>query len=170
MITPACVQVLARYNNWQNHSIYTAAGTLTVEERQLPRGAFWGSIEATLHHILWADRLWLSRLGGGPPPRAASMPETASEGGDWESLKTQRLEQDAAITAWADSVEQAHLDGTLTYVSKAIGKEFTHNIGILTIHMFNHQTHHRGQVHAMLTAAGARPEDTDIPFMPPGFG
>lgn len=166
MITTELVQTLADYNLWQNTSIYAAADTLADAERKIDRGAFWGSIEGTLNHILWGDRLWLSRLGGGAPPVAKSMPETVLEGGGWDGLKRARGEQDAAILAWAASVEQSHLDSSFTYVSAAIGKEFTQNIGLLTIHMFNHQTHHRGQVHAMLTAAGAEPEDTDIPFMP----
>ena len=65
MITPSLVRTLSDYNQWQNVSLYTAADSLSVEERQKDRGAFWGSIEATLNHILWGDRLWLSRLGGG---------------------------------------------------------------------------------------------------------
>lgn len=166
MITPELVRTLSDYNKWQNASIYSAADTLSDDERTKDRGAFWGSIEATLNHILWGDRLWLSRLGDGKPPNATSMPATANEGGDWEALKQARREQDAAIAAWADAVSQSHLSASFTYVSAAIGKEFTQNVGLLTIHMFNHQTHHRGQVHAMLTAAGAKPEDTDIPFMP----
>lgn len=166
MITPKLVQTLSDYNRWQNSSLYAAADTLSAEERVRDRGAFWGSIEATLNHVLWGDRIWLSRLGGGPPPTGTSMPESAREGGDWEALKRAREEQDAAIAAWAAVVDQARLDSSFTYVSAAIGKELTLNVGLLTVHMFNHQTHHRGQVHAMLTAAGATPEDTDIPFMP----
>ena len=95
-----------------------------------------------------------------------TVSESVLEGGDWEGLKQARQEQDAATTAWASSVEQSHLDADITYVSAVTGQEFTRNIGLMTAHMFNHQTHHRGQVHAMLTAAGARPSDTDIPFMP----
>lgn len=166
VITPLLVQTMSDYNRWQNTSIFSAADTLSSAERARSRGAFWGSIEATLNHVLWGDRLWLSRLGQGTPPKGTSMLDTIDEGGDWESLKKARREQDAAIADWAASVEQVHLDASFTYVSAAIGKEFTQNIGLLTVHMFNHQTHHRGQVHAMLTAAGATPEDTDIPFMP----
>lgn len=166
MITPELVRTLSDYNQWQNSSVYNAADALSDDERTKQRGAFWGSIEATLNHVLWGDRLWLSRLGDGAPPTGKSMAETTREGGDWASLKQARREQDKAIAAWAASVEQTHLASSLTYVSAAIGKEFTQNIGLLTIHMFNHQAHHRGQVHAMLTAAGAKLEDTDIPFMP----
>ncbi|MEM7251057.1 MAG: DinB family protein [Pseudomonadota bacterium] len=166
MITTRLVQTLADYNQWQNASVYAAADALTDADRTFDRGAFWGSIEGTLNHILWGDRLWLSRLGDGEPPNSQSMPDTTKEGGEWRALKRARAEQDAAISAWAASVEQSHLDSYFTYVSAAIGKEFTQNVGLLTIHMFNHQTHHRGQVHAMLTNAGTTPEDTDLPFMP----
>lgn len=166
MITPDLVRTMSDYNRWQNTSIFNAADTISSEDRTKQRGAFWGSIEATLNHVLWGDRLWLSRLGDGRPPNGKSMPDTAQEGGNWESLKRARWEQDQSIAEWAASVNQSHLNSSLTYVSAAIGKEFTQNVGLLTIHMFNHQTHHRGQVHAMLTAAGARPEDTDLPFMP----
>ncbi len=166
MITTKLIQILADYNKWQNTSAYAAATSLTEVERKADRGAFWGSIEGTLNHILWGDRLWMSRLGGGVPPKSKSMQETVLEGGEWAELRHARDELDSTISAWAASVEQSHLDSSITYVSAAIGKEFTQNVGLLTIHMFNHQTHHRGQVHAMLTAAGAKPEDTDIPFMP----
>ena len=166
MITTKLVQTLADYNKWQNTSAYTAADLLTDADRSADCGAFWGSIEGTLNHILWGDRLWMSRLGGGEPPKAKSMRETVKEGGDWVELQRARDELDSEISAWAATVEQSHLDNTITYVSAAIGKEFTQNIGLLTIHMFNHQTHHRGQVHAMLTAVGATVDDTDIPFMP----
>ena len=169
MITPTLVRHMAAYNKWQNASIYGAANTLSAEERQRDRGAFWGSIEGTLHHLLWGDRLWLSRLGDGEGPTAKSMPETVTEGVDWQTLKSLRQKQDDAIAAWADAVNQAHLDGTITYISAAIGGEFTQSVGLMTVHMFNHQAHHRGQVHAMLTMAGAKPDDTDIPFMPGSY-
>ena len=116
MITPQLVQQLARYNRWQNASIYGAADTLPAEERQKDRGAFWGSIEATLHHLLWGDRLWLSRLGGGQGPNAKSMPETIVEGVDWDTLKDLRKQQDEAIAAWADGVQQAYLDLSLIHI------------------------------------------------------
>ena len=94
------------------------------------------------------------------------MSETVLECGDWLELRRARSEQDAAICTWAAVVAQSHLDDAITYFSGAAGHELTRNVGLLTVHMFNHQTHHRGQVHAMLTAAGAQPDDTDLPFMP----
>ncbi|MEM6623633.1 MAG: DinB family protein [Pseudomonadota bacterium] len=166
MITPELLQTLSQYNRWRNASLYGAADTLTAAERLADRGAFWGSIEATLNHILWGDRMWLWRFGAGDPPRNKTIEGMLTEGGDWDSLKVARQRQDAAIAAWAETIEQAQLDGSMTFFSVAVNQELTRNTGLLVMHMFNHQTHHRGQVHAMLTAAGAKPDDTDIPFMP----
>ena len=68
MIDVHYVQCMARYNRWQNENLYGAADTLSDVERRRDRGAFFGSIHATLNHLLWADRIWMSRLAGTPPP------------------------------------------------------------------------------------------------------
>ncbi len=119
MIDNRFVQMMARYNGWQNRAAYAAADTLTDAERRLDRGAFFTSIHATLSHLLWADRIWLSRFDRCP------------------------------------------------WYSGAAGRNVSAPLGIVLPHIFNHQTHHRGQVHAMLTAAGCRTEDTDLFLMPP---
>src|SRR5262249_61941899 len=77
MIDVAYVQRLTRYNRWQNESLYGVADTLSDAERKRARGAFFGSIHATLNHLLWADRIWLSRLAGTPRPEGC-IPESAS--------------------------------------------------------------------------------------------
>jgi uncharacterized damage-inducible protein DinB len=80
MIDAAYVQRMARYNRWQNENLYGAADALSDAERQRTRGAFFGSIHATLNHLLWGDRIWMSRLAGTPRPegvfrsRCRSMP------------------------------------------------------------------------------------------------
>src|SRR5262245_41939313 len=71
MIDLAYVQCMARYNRWQNDNLYGVADTLSDAERRRDRGAFFGSIHATLNHLLWADRIWMSRLAGTPPPEGA---------------------------------------------------------------------------------------------------
>ena len=68
MIGVGYVQRMARYNRWQNENLYTAADALSEEERRRQRGAFFGSIQATLNHLLWADRMWMSRFAGTPRP------------------------------------------------------------------------------------------------------
>jgi len=148
MIDVHYVQCMARYNRWQNENLYGAADTLSDAERRRDRGAFFGSIHATLNHLLWADRIWMSRLAGTPHPDGG-IPESVALHSDWDELKRERKAFDAVVIDWADRLDAASLAGEL-----------------LVTHMFNHQTHHRGQVHCMLTQAGGKPGDTDLPFLP----
>ena len=62
MITPAHAHMMARYNRWQNRSLYAAVVTLSDAQRREDKGAFFGSLHKTLAHILWADRVWMSRF------------------------------------------------------------------------------------------------------------
>lgn len=166
MITPDYVQLMARYNAWQNRSLYGAANTLSDAERKRERGAFFGSIHATLSHLLFGDQIWMSRLAGMPAPRPKSIAESTTAMPDWAELEAERIALDGAIAQWAQSLSSAALDGDLSWYSGSLQRGMVQPRWHLVVHMFNHQTHHRGQVHAMLTAAGARPDDTDIPFMP----
>ena len=165
MIDLGYVQRLARYNRWQNESLYGVADTLTDAERKRARGAFFGSIHATLNHLLWADRIWMSRLAGTPRPEGG-IPEWVSIYGDWDDLKRERAAFDAVMVDWADRLDPAALAGELTWFSGAIKAERRKPKWLLVTHMFNHQTHHRGQVHCMLTQAGGKLGDTDLPLMP----
>ena len=166
MITPAYAQLMARYNKWQNESLYGAASDLGDEERRRERGAFFGSIHKTLNHILWGDEAWMSRLAGHPAPPDLGLGKSVNYYDDWEALRAARAKTDAAILGWADAAAPEEFEGDFTWRSGVLKRELTRPRWLLFTHMFNHQTHHRGQVHAMLTAAGARPDDTDIPFMP----
>jgi uncharacterized damage-inducible protein DinB len=165
MIDPGYVRRLARYNRWQNDNLYGVADTLSDAERRRERGAFFGSIHATLNHLLWADRIWMSRLAGTPRP-TGGIPESVSLYGDWNELKRERAAFDRTILDWAERLDDAALAGELTWYSAAVKAERRQPIWLLVTHMFNHQTHHRGQVHCMLTQAGGKPGDTDLPFMP----
>ena len=166
MIGPDHVQLMARYNRWQNENLYGAADGLSAQDRTADQGAFFGSIEATLNHVLWADRIWMSRFDGWPKPDKPNITESTREAGDWSRLKADRAAFDRDLIAWADGLCADDLAGDLTWFSGATGREWSQPLWLLITHLFNHQTHHRGQVHAMLTAKGARPQDTDIPFMP----
>jgi uncharacterized damage-inducible protein DinB len=156
---------MARYNRWQNENLYGAADALSDAERQRTRGAFFGSIHATLNHLLWGDRIWMSRLAGTPRPEGG-IPQSVSLYADWNDLKRERAAFDTVIIDWADQLEDASLAGELTWFSGAIKAEVRKPKWLLVTHMFNHQTHHRGQVHCMLTQAGSKPGDTDLPFTP----
>ena len=165
MIDRAYVQRMARYNRWQNENLYGVADRLSDEERRRERGAFFGSIHKTLSHLVWADHIQMSRFTDVPPPRVG-IPESVSLYNDWNGLKDERARFDATIIDWADAADPAWLAGVHTYYSGATKRDVTQPCWVLVTHMFNHQAHHRGQVHCMLTQAGGKPSDTDLPFMP----
>jgi uncharacterized damage-inducible protein DinB len=165
MIDRAYVQRMARYNRWQNENVYGAAGRLSDEERRRERGAFFGSIHKTLSHLVWADHIQMSRFTNVTKPKAG-IPESAALFPDWDALKEERTRFDGTIIDWAVAVDPAWLASDHTYYSGAMKREVTQPCWVLVTHMFNHQAHHRGQVHCMLTQAGGKPSDTDLPFMP----
>jgi len=165
MITPAYVRTMAAYNRWQNENLYGAADGLSEVERNAPRGAFFGSIHGTLNHLLWGDQTWMSRFAGMPTPKAKGIRDSIAMYEDWAELRSARKAFDETIVGWADGLEAAWLEGDLTWFSGAAGREVTKPKGLLVAHMFNHQTHHRGQVHCLLTQCGVKPGDTDMPFM-----
>jgi uncharacterized damage-inducible protein DinB len=165
MIDRSYVQRMARYNRWQNENLYGVADLLPDAERRQERGAWFGSIHKTLSHILWGDRNWMGRFTDLPRP-TVGIPESVSLYPDWENLRSERAGFDRTILDWADTIDDAWLAADQTFYSGATKREWTHPRWVLVTHMFNHQTHHRGQVHSMLTQAGGRPSDTDLTFMP----
>ena len=156
---------MARYNRWQNENLHGVADRLSDEERRRERGAFFGSIHKTLSHLMWADRIWMSRFADVPRPDGG-IPESVSLYPDWEPLRRERASFDATMIGWADGLDQAWLAGPLTWYSGGAKRELTKPRWVTVTHMFNHQTHHRGQVHSMLTQAGGKPHDTDLFIMP----
>jgi len=166
MIGPDYVTTMAAYNRWQNEQLLSAADGLDESARRLERGAFFGSIHATLNHILWGDQIWMHRLADAPAPRARSIAESLTQCATWADLKSARRGFDQVLVDWASTLDRDRLDGELHWFSGSMGRDLRKPRWLLVTHMFNHQTHHRGQVHAMLTAAGAKLGDTDLPFMP----
>jgi uncharacterized damage-inducible protein DinB len=161
MITPAYVSLMAEYNAEMNRRLYAAAGRLTDAERKTDRGAFWGSIHRTLTHLLWGDTQWMSRFDDWPKPEVPGK-QSADMIDDFATLCARREKADADIVAWAGRVDDAWLASDLVWFSGAAQKEMHGKKGPLVVHFFNHQTHHRGQVHALLTACGQETGDTDL--------
>ncbi|MGD9659174.1 MAG: DinB family protein [Methylocystis sp.] len=166
MICSTFAQTMARYNRWQNAGLYAAADSLSDDDRRKDRGAFFKSIHATLSHLLWADHMWLSRIADAPAP-SIPLEQSVSYRDDWGTLKRDRTACDERLIVWADEVTDEWLIGDLVWRSGIIQAEITRPKWLVVSHIFNHQTHHRGQVHAMLTAAGAKPQDTDLILMGP---
>jgi uncharacterized damage-inducible protein DinB len=161
MITPVYIQTMAAYNAEMNRRLYGAAAHLSDAERRMPRGAFWGSIHGTLTHILWGDQQWMSRFDDWPKP-TTPIKQSAGMIEDFAALSAARERADADISRWAAKVDDAWLARDMTWFSSAANREVSAPHQLLVSHFFNHQTHHRGQVHAMLTAAGQETGDTDL--------
>lgn len=166
MITPAYIHAMAEYNSAMNRRVYDAAGRLRDEERRASRGAFWGSIHGTLAHLLWADQMWMSRFDGWERPEG-KLAESGEDGRSFEALRAGRQAMDVKLESWARTIGADWLGTDQTWFSGVAGREMSRPRTILVVHLFNHQTHHRGQVHAMLTAAGEDTGATDLPFVLP---
>ncbi|MCA9565383.1 MAG: damage-inducible protein DinB [Myxococcales bacterium] len=155
---------MAIYNAWMNEKVYSATAKLSDEERKLDRGAFFGSIHRTLNHILWADLLWLARMKGDPLPEIGGVDAVLHEG--FEDLWSARRKTDEAIRAWTETIDDASLDTDLTIHSRATGSTLVCKRRIALMQIFNHQTHHRGQITTLLTQAGVDVGVTDLPRVP----
>ncbi|WP_299707548.1 DinB family protein [uncultured Tateyamaria sp.] len=158
------LRLMARYNAWQNGSLVAAADRLSDAERWQDRGAFFGSIAATFNHVLWDDALWLARFAEDVRPEL-SVPVSLEAPRDWGAFKTLRTERDAEILAWAEGLASSDLEGVIAWYPGGENTRVEKPAAVCFAHLFNHQTHHRGQIHGMLTAAGARPEPTDLPML-----
>ncbi len=164
MITPAYVDVMARYNAEANRRWYGAAATLSDAQRREDRGAFFGTLHGTLCHILWADNMWMSRFAGWDKP-AIAQKDSPTLYDEFDALRAARVDADARLIAWSAGVTQEWLDDELVWFSGSVQREMRQKRNILVVHMFNHQTHHRGQAHALITALGGKTGDTDLPFI-----
>ena len=161
MITPDYVRLMAAYNAEMNRRLYGAAANLADAERKADRGAFWKSIHGTLVHLYWGDCQWMSRFDGWAKPDVP-IKQSAGMIEDFAELRARRVKADADIEAWAGRIDDAWLAEDLVWFSGAAGREMRRAKGKLLVHFFNHQTHHRGQAHAMLTACGQQTGDTDL--------
>ena len=142
--------VLARYNAWANHKLYDAVEALPDAERRADRGVFFRSLHRTLNHVLVVDRLWMARFAGAPTP-ALRLDTVVHDG--FDALRAARGEEDTGIITYVDGLDGAALRSSFGY-SPTAGGRYVAELGPALDHLFNHQTHHRGQCHAVLTGLG----------------
>jgi uncharacterized damage-inducible protein DinB len=146
-------RMFAGYNAWANGRIYDAAARLADADYRADRGAFFGSVHGTLNHLLVADRIWMRRFtGAGEAPNrldAILFEELAP-------LRAAREAEDARIAGWVESLSAEDLAGMIRYATLSSPAAIEQRLGTALAHIFNHQTHHRGQVHGLLTAIGGR--------------
>ncbi len=151
-------RMLARYNRLANDRLYEACARLGEVELKRARPAFFGSIHGTLNHILLGDRIWLTRFAGEEVP-STGLDAILYE--DFGALSAARREADARIEAFVGGLTEAFLAGTFRYVNNE-GTTFADPVAMLVGHLFNHQTHHRGQVTDMLMQTDVKPPVLDL--------
>jgi uncharacterized damage-inducible protein DinB len=142
-------RMFAGYNAWCNERLYDAAALVSDTDYRADRGAFFKSLHGTLNHILVADRIWMRRftgVGERPPSLDAILFE------DFAVLRAARRSQDVLITRYIDTLDDERLAGTLAYKTLVNPQTIEQPLAPALDHFFNHQTHHRGQAHALLTA------------------
>lgn len=144
-------QMLAAYNSWANAVLYDAAGQLDAEELNRNLGGFFGSLFGTMSHILVADRIWLHRFTGQGPSYGALDARPYDTLAD---LVAARVAEDERIVAWIDGLSDDQLQATITYTPVTNPVPVSQKLAPVLSHLFNHQTHHRGQCHMTLTALG----------------
>ncbi|WP_146656134.1 DinB family protein [Labilithrix luteola] len=162
------VRVMARYNRWMNDKLYAVAEKLTDAERKQDRGAFFGSIHRTFNHLLLGDRVWLGRFTGLTLPKGELGPggiRTLDQElyADFDELRRERAKTDHDIDAFVATLTEEGLAGNLRYTRSGVVKEVP--LWHVLSHLFNHQTHHRGQVTTLLMQAGHDPGVTDLVAM-----
>jgi uncharacterized damage-inducible protein DinB len=142
-------QMFAGYNAWCNERLYDAAATLTDADYRADRGAFFKSMHGTLNHLLVGDRIWMRRFRGAgeqPPSLDAILHE------DFEALRAARRSEDTLISRYIDRLGDGDLNGILRYRTVVNPKNIEQTLAPALDHFFNHQTHHRGQAHALLSS------------------
>lgn len=153
-----------RYNRWMNDKLYALAATLSDETRKRDVGAFFKSIHGTLNHLLLADRVWLGRFKGLNVPDGFMGPGIRSLDQelyvDFADLRRQRALTDDELSSWASGVGPEQLAAPLVY--RRGGQKIEVPLWWAVAHVFNHQTHHRGQLTTVLTQLGYDPGVTDL--------
>jgi uncharacterized damage-inducible protein DinB len=149
----------AGYNAWANRRLYDAAAQLSDTDYRADKGAFFKSMHGTLNHLLTTDRIWMKRFTGegeAPDRLDAILHERLAD------LRAARDAEDRRIVAWIDSLDEARLKGVIRYRRVSTPDEFVQPLMPALDHWFNHQTHHRGQAHMILTSFAKNAPELDL--------
>ena len=161
-MTPAAhYRMFGHYNAWANSRLYDAAARLSNEQYRADRGAFFKSVHGSLNHLLVTDRIWMQRFTGeGEAPNRldAILFETLDE------LRVARETEDRRIVDFVERLDEARIAGTIKYRRVSSPEQFEQQLAPALAHWFNHQTHHRGQIHALLTGLIGTAPELDLLF------
>jgi uncharacterized damage-inducible protein DinB len=159
-MTPlAHYRMFGRYNAWANNRLYDAAARLSTEQYRADRGAFFKSVHGTLNHLLVTDRVWMQRFtgeGDAPNRLDAILFETL------EALRAAREAEDRRIIDFVDGLDDSRIAGSIKYRRVSTPEEFEQPLAPALAHWFNHQAHHRGQIHALLTGLVGQAPELDL--------
>ena len=158
MSLAAHFQMLARYNRLANEELYAVCAQLDDAAYRRRRPGSFGSIHALLNHMLLADRIWMARFEGGGK---TTLPLDSVLYEDFATLRSARAAEDSRIESLFAHPALDFFERTLTYINSR-GKDSASRMLVAVPHFFNHQTHHRGQVHVMLRDAGLQPPSLDL--------
>jgi uncharacterized damage-inducible protein DinB len=156
-------QLMAEYNCWMNQNLYSVCSVIPDEKRKQNLGAFFKSIHGTLNHLLYGDKAWMGRFTNNPFSVTVIGQELYS---DFDDLKAERNKIDQQILDWSKQLDSEWLSQSFEYTSNVDGKLRVLPTWVLVTHLFNHQTHHRGQVTTLIKQLGYDPGVTDIPWLP----
>ncbi|MEE9253774.1 MAG: DinB family protein, partial [Pseudomonadales bacterium] len=151
---------MARNNHWSNYRLYTACGLLPERDYFAQRSSFFGSLHATLNHILIVDLMYLGRL----PARELVPLDCEELHSDVDSLRTAQRATDRELIEFCVAQTSSSLSALVSF-KRADGQDYTESVARLLSHLFVHQVHHRGQVHDMLSATGVPPPQLDEFFL-----
>jgi uncharacterized damage-inducible protein DinB len=151
--------MLAAYNAWANEQLFEAASKLSDADFRADRGAFFRSVHGTLNHLLVTDRIWLRRFTGkgeAPDRLDAVLFDHLAE------LRAARRAEDRRIVAYVEELSQEALGWRIRYRTISDQTEIEQPLAPALAHFFNHQTHHRGQVHCLLTGLAGEAPSLDL--------
>lgn len=144
----ATFKMLAHANEWANKRLYEAVAKLSDVDYRTNRGAFFGSMHGTLNHLLVADRIWMHRFTGkGDCPTQLN----AVLFDDFKALRAAREAEDIRIVNYIERLTPVELSSETTFMTVSNPRRITQRLAPALSHFFNHQTHHRGQAHCLLT-------------------
>ena len=161
MTLSAQYRMFGHYNAWANARLYGAAAGLGPEQYRADRGAFFKSVHGTLNHLLATDRIWMQRFTGTgeAPDRLDAILFEA-----FDELRDAREAEDRRIVEFVDGLDDVRIAGTIKYRRVSTPEVFEQPLAPALAHWFNHQTHHRGQIHALLTGLVGQAPELDLLF------
>ena len=153
------IEMLAGFNAFANEILYDVCTELDDAEYRRDRKAFFGSIHNTLNHLLLVDRLWIARLLGYEPQGISSLDQILYD--DFDDLRTARVAEDQKLLDLVSQFDESRLSEVVEY-TRMTGEFRRETKNEMFFTLFTHQTHHRGQVHAMLTQCDKKIPDMDL--------